>query len=248
MQKRTHTTQTPGISIIIPVKDENLNIQWTVMNIKKSVHYPYEIIVIYDDETDPTVDIVKKLNMVTYHIKPYMNMYGKGVINAIRTGLVKARGDVLVVMAADRTDDPKTIDAMYLKIMDGYDLICPTRYSRGGRVIGRPSIKSLLSRLSGLSTPYVLGLPTSDLTYSFKMFKKTLLDTINIESKGGFEFSEELVLKAFYGGYKITEVPTLWTDRTLGTSKFQLVAWLPHYIYWYIWGIRQRVHTCFLKS
>jgi glycosyltransferase involved in cell wall biosynthesis len=235
----------PDISIIAPVKYESENIEWVINNISKNIKYTFEILVIYDSEYDPTVQIVKKIKKNIHNIKLIKNDYGQGVLNAIKKGFDCAKGNVLVMMAADRTDNPRTINAMYKKILLGYDVICPSRYSKGGRVYGKTSIKSFLSKLSGISTPYILGIPTSDLTYSFKMFKKDVLNNIQIQSKGGFEFAEELVIKAFLKNYKICEVPTIWKDRSYGKSKFLLINWLPRYIYWYIYGIVGRISKLF---
>ncbi len=202
----------PLISIILPVYHEQGNIVWTLSHIHTQVKYHHEIIIIYDDRSDPTINAVKS-HLRSTNLKIIKNKYGTGVLSAIKSGFEKARGEVFVVMAADRTDSPKVINSMYDKILLGYDLVCPTRYSQGGTVIGKVSLKSILSRLAGLSTPFVLGIPTSDLTYSFKMFKKTLLESIPIQSKSGFEFSEEMTIKAHLGGFKIAEVPTIWHDR-----------------------------------
>jgi glycosyltransferase involved in cell wall biosynthesis len=231
------------LSIIIPVKNEQDNIAWTIGKIKKTVTVDNEIIIIYDSPNDNTLPIVKKLKKTNSSLVLIKNANGNGVLNAIKTGIAKARGRIIVIMAADRTDDPKAINKMYQKIIEGYDIVCPTRYSRGGKVIGPINVKSLLSRVSGITTPYLLGIPTSDLTYSFKMFRKQILDKITIESKGGFEFAEELLIKSHFSGAKIIEIPTLWVDRKYGQSKFKLVAWLPRYIYWYLWGIVKRLES-----
>ena len=69
-----------------------------------------------------------------------------------------------------------------------------------------------------------------------------ILKNIKIESKGGFEFAEELLIKAYFKGYKVCEVPTVWIDRTFGKSKFKLFKWLPKYAYWYLWGIGKRLN------
>lgn len=232
--------KTPLISIILPVFLEQNNIAWTLSQIHSQVKYRHEIIIIYDNTSDPTINAVKT-HTQSRKIKIIKNTHGTGVLNAIKTGFEKARGEIFVVMAADRTDDPKTINTMFSKILLGYDLVCPTRYSLGGKILGKVSVKSALSRLAGISTPYLLGIPTSDLTYSFKMFKKTLLDSIPIQSKSGFEFSEEMTIKAHLYGFKITEVPTIWHDRKYGKSKFKLIQWLPSYMYWFIWGFINRL-------
>jgi dolichol-phosphate mannosyltransferase len=236
------------LSIIAPVKDEKDNIEWTVKNIRKIVKPNYEILIIYDSKDDSTLPVVKKLMKKDKRIFLKRNKKGRGVLNAIKTGFEEAKGNILVMMAVDRTDDPKTINTMHKKIIEGYDMVCPTRYSIGGKVEGKISIKSLLSRISGISTPVLLGIPTSDLTYSYKMFKKEILEDIKIESKGGFEFAEELLIKAHFAGYKITQVPTYWVDRKYGKSKFLLKAWLPRYLYWYFWGIRKRINNIFKNN
>jgi len=236
------------ISIIAPVKNEKENIVWVIENIAKEIKPKHEILVVYDSEDDNTLPIVKKLQKKYKSIRLVKNIYGHGVLGAIKTGVYKAKGNIIVVMACDRTDYPKTINSMYRKIQEGYDVVCPTRYSKGGKVVGKITIKSILSRLSGISTPYLLGIPTSDLTYSFKMFKREILDKIEIESVGGFEFAEELLIKAHFNNFKITEVPTVWIDRVYGKSKFKLAKWLPKYIYWYFWGISKRLKKVHLPG
>lgn len=230
------------LTIIAPVKDEQKNIAWTIEQIEKIVLPKHEILIIYDSEMDSTLPIAKELQKKYKNVFLIKNTLGIGVLNAIKTGIQKAQGDILVMMAVDRTDEPQTINKMYEKISEGYDMVCPTRYSKGGKVVGQTTIKSILSRLSGISTPLLLGIPTSDLTYSFKMFKKEILKKISIESKGGFEFAEELLIKAHFAGFKIIEIPTLWIDRKYGKSKFKLASWIPKYISWYIWGIKKRIH------
>jgi hypothetical protein len=61
-----------------------------------------------------------------------------------------------------------------------------------------------------------------------------------IESKGGFELSLEITVKAFLAGYTITEIPSTWRDRTAGISRFKLWKWLPHYLKWYFMAIQPR--------
>lgn len=231
----------PFLTIIAPVKDEAYNISWAIEKIKKTVKAKREILIVYDSNDDNTLPIAKRLKEKNKDIRLLKNTLGPGVLNAIKMGLKNARGNIIVIIAVDRTDDPRAINKMYKKILEGYDIVCPTRYSKGGKVVGQITLKSLLSRFSGITAPYLLGIPTSDLTYSFKMFKKDVLSKIKIESMGGFEFAEELLIKSHFAGFKITEIPTLWIDRKYGKSKFKLAAWLPRYIYWYLWGISKRI-------
>ena len=109
---------------------------------------------------------------------------------------------------------------------------------KGGRQIGGPRIKRTLSRIAGVSLHYLTGIPTHDVTNSFKMYTKSALDTVTIESNGGFELGMEITIKTFLNGKRITEIPSTWRDRSAGTSKFMLWNWLPRYLYWYMYALR----------
>ncbi len=229
------------ISIIAPVKNEKENIKKSINDINKHVKFPHEIIIVYDLENDNTLPILKILSKKQKNLIIQKNKMGTSVASAIKTGFKIAKGNLLVIMAVDGTDDPKTINRMVDLIHQGYDLICPSRYSKGAKVISKTNLKLILSKIAGISTPILLGIPTKDLTYSFKLFKKEILNEIKIESAEGFEFAEELLIKAYNKGFKISEVPTIWKDRTLGKSKFKLYKWLPGYIRWYLMGLKYRI-------
>ena len=110
--------------------------------------------------------------------------------------------------------------------------MCVPLYVGGGQ-LGGPLIKKLMSKFAGLSLHYLARLPVHDVTNSFKLYRKSFLNEVKIESTGGFELGLELVVKAFKSGKKITEVPTVWRDRTAGKSNFKLIEWLPKYLKWY---------------
>jgi glycosyltransferase involved in cell wall biosynthesis len=203
------------------------------------VNIPHELLVVYDFEEDPTVPVAKRLALRWPHLRPILNDLGRGVLNAIKVGFREARGEAVLVTMADASDDPATIPAMCEKLAEGYDLICASRYMRGGRQLGGPFVKSLLSRLAGLSLYWLAGIPTHDATNSFKLYRRRLLEQIPIESQGGFELGLELTVKSHLSGYRITELPTIWRDRCEGTSNFKTLRWLPHYIRWYWLGIRR---------
>lgn len=86
------------------------------------------------------------------------------------------------------------------------------------------------------------GLPTSDATNAFKLYDAEVLHSTNIESRGGFEISLEITVKAFLAGYRIEELPATWRDRTQGESLYRLWHWLPLYLRWYFHAFRPRSH------
>jgi len=236
-----------NLSIIIPVYNEGENIVKTINRIEEKVKVSHEVLLVYDFPEDSTLPFARKLIKKYPHIRLVLNKYGKGVLKAIKTGFKEAEGESVLLTMADFSDDPKTINLMYEEFRKGYDLICGSRYIKGGGQIGAPFFKSWLSRMAGASAHFILNLPTHDLTNSFKMYRRSLLKKIRVESGGGFELGMEIVLKSFFLGAKITEVPTVWRERTVGKSRFKLFSWLPKYLYWYIWAIRRKFLRFALK-
>jgi dolichol-phosphate mannosyltransferase len=224
------------ISIIIPVYFEEKNILLELVEIKNKVKTPHEVIVVYDLDSDPTIKVVenyiKKNKLKNIFLKKNNVGSTRGVINAVKTGIRFAKTNIVVISMADLSDEIGKIDQMYQLIEKGCDIVCASRYMKGGRQIGGPFFKGILSRLSGVSM-YWFGLPTHDPTNAFKMYRKSIFDHIKIESDGGFEYNLEVVVKAFKKGYKIAEIPAVWRDRTAGKSRFKLLKWLPKYLRWY---------------
>ena len=229
------------LAIIIPVLNEEGNIEKAIKLIETHIHSKHTVFVIYDFPADRTIPVVEKLKKENQNIALIRNRYGRGVANAVKTGFLYVKSGVAVVMAPDLADDPKTILKMMRKIQGGADIVCATRYARGGRRLEQSSFKAFLSKCAGISTPLVLGIQTTDLTNGFKMYKKTVMDAISIESKDGWDFAMEIIIKAFDKGFIITEVPTISKKRIHGKSKFKLFYWLPNYIHWYIYALWLRL-------
>jgi len=156
----------------------------------------------------------------------------------IRAGIAAARSDVVVISMADLSDDLSVVDDMVRLIRDeGYDIVCASRYMRGGRQIGGPILKRTLSRVAGISLCWFGGLPIHDATNAFRAYRLSVLRDIPIESSGGFEYTLEVTAKAHVAGHRVTEVPSTWRDRTAGQSRFRLLKWLPHYLKWYFYAL-----------
>ena len=224
------------LSLVIPVYNEGENIAAALSEIKQKVKTPHETLVVYDFDEDNTLPVVKKHS----EIKLVKNKYGAGVLNAIKTGFESVPEGVVLVVMADLADDLGAVDLMFEKIKAGADIVCGSRYMKDGQQIGGPLLKRTMSRLAGVSLYYLAGIPTHDVTNSFKMYTKKLLNQIKIESNGGFELGMEIVVKAFAQGFRIEEVPSIWHDRTSGTSRFKLWQWLPKYLHWYFYALRHK--------
>ena len=230
-----------SLNIVIPVYNEGGNIADTLAEIEAKVKSPHDIFIIYDFDEDNTLPVVREyLANNKISITLVKNKYGRGVLNAIKSGFESVDNGAVLVMMGDLSDDLSRVDEMFSMVNEGYDIVCGSRYMKGGEQIGGPWLKKSLSRIAGVSLHYLIGIPTHDTTNSFKMYTKKVLNDITIESNGGFELGMEIVVKAFAKGYKITEVPAVWRDRAAGESRFRLFKWLPKYLHWYWFGIKNR--------
>lgn len=223
----------------MPVYNEGKIIPETVKRVHAAVKIPFELLIIYDMDEDTTVPAVKKIQAKFKNAKLVKNIYGRGALNAIKTGFAKAQGDAVCVMMADLTDDPKTLNEMMALFDQGYDIVSGSRYMPGGKQVGGPFMKQIMSRVAGISLHYLTGIPTFDPTNSFRVYSKKFLNKTKIESDGGFELGIELTVKAHFGGYLVGEVPTTWTYLSK-ESRFLLKKWLPKYLKWYFWAIAKK--------
>ncbi len=230
------------LSIIIPVHFEEATIISVMEKIKSSVKVGHEIIVVYDLKKDPTVkvvaDFIKRKGITNIRLVQNSVRTCRGVVNAFLTGIKQAKGQAVVVVMADMSDELEKIDPMVAIINQGADIVCASRYMRGGALIGGPVVKQSLSRMAGLAACWFFRLPTHDPTNAFKVFRKSIFKKIKVESDGGFEYNLEVVAKAWKMGYKIAEVPARWRDRRQGKSKFKLFRWMPKYLRWYFYLLK----------
>lgn len=226
------------LNILVPVYNEGENIGKTLNEIREKVRTVNRIYVIYDFDEDDTIPAVQGLMHEYGNVSLLKNSYGRGALNAIKTGFDAVCDGVVLVVMADLSDDLAVVDEMFGKINEGHEIVCGSRYMKGGKQIGGPLFKKLLSRTAGISLNLIAGIPTRDATNSFKMYTKKVLDDIEIESNGGFELGMEIVIKAYIRGHRICEVPSVWRDRSAGVSRFRLWKWMPKYLNWYFLGIR----------
>ena len=226
---------------MVPVYNEGENVVPTLQGIVRRTRMrPLEVLVVYDFDEDTTVPVVRGLQAEMPELRLHRNTLGRGVLNAMKSGLRAGRAPYVLVTMGDGSDNPDDIDAMYELARGGADVVAGSRYMRGGRQIGGPLLKRTMSRTAGLSLHWLGGVPVHDATSNFRMYSKRLLNQVTIESVGGFELGIELTVKAYRLGMRVAEVPTTWRDRTAGQSRFRLWQWLPRYLKWYGRGMAGR--------
>lgn len=237
------------LDIVVPVYNEGQGILRLFNEIQEEIKTPKRVLVVYDFEEDTTVPAVKEnKDNFPFEILLVRNDIGRGALNAIKVGMRTATNDMVLVMMADSSDKLDVVDSMCQRMDEGYDLVCGSRYMKGGKQNGGPFLKGLFSRTAGISLHLLTRIPTHDVTNSFKLYRRTMLKDIEIESTGGFEIGLEITVKAYAAGYKITEVPSQWFDREEGESNFHMWKWLPHYLHWYLLCVKQSWFPANLKS
>jgi glycosyltransferase involved in cell wall biosynthesis len=227
------------ISLVVPVFNEAENIQGFLTDVESAVLEPHETLLVYDFPEDSTLPAVAAMQPPCPSVRLVHNTLGRGVLNALKAGFQASKGDVVIVMMADRSDEPKDVAEMARRVRGGADVVAGSRYVKGGSQVGGPLVKRTLSRMAGVSLHWLAGLPIHDATNNFRAYSRRVIEQIPIEGEASFALALELTLKAHWNGWRIEEVPTTWRDRTAGQSRFRTFAWMPHYLRWYLKAMRR---------
>ena len=227
------------LSIVIPVFNEEESIGKLLADLKKCpIPIEYEIIIVDDNSEDCTRDIVlhecgqdKKILLISRKGK-------HGLGRSLKEGFKAAKGDIIVTLMGDLSDNVEDLPLMLGKICcEGYDFVCASRYAEGGQAKHNNILKGLLSKLLGKIMHFLTKIPTVDSTNAYKMFRKDVLKNAGIIKSNYYSFGFELLLKTHKKGFKITEIPTIWHDRQEGKSHFRFLQNGFQYLRWLIFAL-----------
>ncbi|XP_035226116.1 probable dolichol-phosphate mannosyltransferase [Stegodyphus dumicola] len=213
-------------SILLPTYNERENLPiiiWMIVKYMTAEDYDYEIIIIDDSSPDGTLDAAKNLQEIYGSDKIILRPREKklGLGTAYIHGIKHATGDFIVIMDADLSHHPKYIpDFIKMQQERDYDLVSGTRYIKNGGVNGWDFKRKLISRGANYLTQVLLRPGASDLTGSFRLYKKHVLQKL-VEScvSRGYVFQMEMIVRARKLGFTIGEVPITFVDRLYGESK-----------------------------
>jgi len=226
-------TRPPELAIVLPVYNEGEAVEPVLRGLAAAVRTPHELVVVYDFDEDTTVPVVDRLASEIPNLRGLRNDLGRGVLNAMKAGIAGTSAPYVLISMADGSDEPTAVDPMVELARSGADVVAASRYMPGGRQLGGPPLKRVLSRVAGLTLHWFARVQTHDATSNFKLYSRRFLDSVTIESTAGFELALELTVKATLAKRRVAEIPTTWRDRTAGQSNFKLRQWLPHYLHWY---------------
>ncbi len=218
--------QTPSDSIvIIPTYNERENIE-NIIRAVFGLDKVFHILIIEDGSPDGTAAIVKKLQE-EYPDRLFMvERKGKlGLGTAYIAGFKWALAhnyQYIFEMDADFSHNPQDLPRLYKACAeDGSDVAIGSRYVSGVDVVNWPMGRVLMSYFASKYVRFITGIPTHDTTAGFKCYRRRVLETIdldNIQFKG-YAFQIGMKFTAYKCGFKITEVPVIFINRELGTSK-----------------------------
>src|ERR1700676_4886364 len=118
------------ISLVVPVFNESANIQPFLRDVEALVHEPHEILLVYDFPEDTTLPAVAAMTPPCPNVRLIHNTLGRGVLNALKAGFKASAGDVVIVMMADRSDEPTAVGPMARLVRGGFDVVAGSRYMR----------------------------------------------------------------------------------------------------------------------
>lgn len=221
------------LSVVIPVYNEDLSIEKTLSALRQNIHIPYEVIIVYDFDEDTTLEVLHRIGVNYENLSLVKNCVARGPSGALRTGFLKAKSHRVLVVMGDLCDDLTQIEYL-LDLMPGQaDIVCPSRYCKGGKQELIPSLKAWIPRMAGFLLRWLSGIPTYDPTNSFKLYSAKVLHDMVLTSTISFSVTLEIIAKAHCLGYRIWEVPTVWRDRQSGNSKFKLYRSIFAYLPWF---------------
>ena len=225
-----------NLEIVIPVYNEGKNILKLLEIFSNFVKTNFKVLICYDLKNDDIFKFEDEFKRFNFDIKLIKNP-SSGPLSAIKQGFLKGNSDAVIVYPADDFLNYKLLDKMYNKYLEGNDIVVASRFIKGGSMKNCPLIKSILVRTASFTLYFLSSIPVRDASNGFRLFSRKLLNEVEIESKIGFAYSLELLVKCHRLKKKIGEVPALWEERSVGQSRFKLFKWIPQYLKWYLYGL-----------
>ena len=213
------------LSIIIPSHNEEAVIEKTVRVFHerlKREDVAHEIIVVNDNSTDGTENILKRLGQEISELRYVNNNPPNGFGFAVRKGLEIFKGGAVAIVMADMSDRPKDLVRFYRKMEEGFDCVFGSRFMKEGKVIDYPKHKLYLNRLTNNIIRVLFGIRYNDTTNAFKLYRKEVIEGLKPFLSHHFNLTVELPLKAIVRGYSYAVIPNQWINRKEGESKLKI--------------------------
>jgi len=212
-------------SVILPTYNERENLPilvWLLAKTFTEIGQHWEVVIVDDNSPDGTQEVAQQLHRIygnSIVLRPRAGKLGLGT--AYVHGLKSATGDFVIIMDADFSHHPEAIPQFIAKQREGdYDIVTGTRYKGDGGVYGWDLKRKLVSRGANFLASTLLRPHVSDVTGSYRLYKKPVLERVIEETQSkGYVFQMEMIVRARNMGCSIAEVPISFVDRVYGESK-----------------------------
>lgn len=224
------------LSVVIPARNEEecleRSVEDALVELKKE-GIDHEVLVVNDNSTDRTEDILKGLaerypDRLWYIHQPAPGGFGR----AVSLGLANVKGDVAVIAMGDASDDPRDI-VRYFRTIEGTgcDCVFGSRFIKGSVVKDYPPLKLFINRLANTFIKVLFRLEYNDMTNAFKAYKAEVIKAVSPLTSVHFNITVEIPLKAVVRGFSYKVVPTKWFGRKSGVSKHKIRELGKRYLY-----------------
>ena len=211
------------VSVIIPMYNEEENVLHTLQEVKNVLrqYSPFQIIAVDDGSADNTLTLLEQYASENQEVEVLKHPVNMGMGKALVTGFKNAKGKVIVTLDADLSYDPNYIPLLVWKLHEeNADVVIGSQYMHGGKTEGIPFIRLFVSKMANRIVGYSMNENISTVTGILRAYRKEVLDSIEIESRGT-AINPEILSKAIALDFKIIEVPVTLKGRELGESKVQ---------------------------
>ncbi|MCX6894526.1 MAG: glycosyltransferase family 2 protein [Verrucomicrobia bacterium] len=228
------------LSIIIPARDEEGCIASTVEHLHLELtlqKVPHEIVVVDDGSSDATWKILAELSAKIPELAPTQNTGLHGFGRAIIWGLNNSKGDAVVIMMADESDDQRDVVKYWRLLNEGWDCVFGSRFVKGGGTIDYPAFKLFVNRCANFFIKVIFHIPLNDTTNAFKAYRREVIDGCRPLIAPHFNLTVELPLKAIVRGFTWTTMPITWKNRRTGEAKLKIKEMGSRYFFicCYVW-------------
>ncbi len=214
---RVTSDSRPTVSVIVPTLNEAKNLPLVLPFLPKN--WIDEVILVDGRSTDDTVEVAKRL---LPSIKVVLEK-GKGKGAAMNAGYRAATGDILIVIDADGSNDPREIPRYVTALLEGADFVKGSRFAPGGGTTDMPRYRKMGNGALMLTANLLFGTKFTDLCYGYHAFWRYCLEIVQVENYNGFEIDTALYLQAAQSGLRIVEVPSFEGYRFYGVGKLQTI-------------------------
>lgn len=236
-------SETPSLSclsVVIPCRDEEACVASTVrhLNVELNVRgIPHEIIVVDDGSRDASWSILEQEAAQLPELRPVRNPGPHGFGRAITRGLDAMKGDAVVIMMADESDDCRDVVRYWEELQNGHDCVFGSRFMKGGGTIDYPPIKLFMNRMANAFVRFLFRHGLNDTTNAFKAYRKEVINGIRPILSPHFNITVEMPLKAIVRGYNFKVIPITWRNRRHGVAKLKIREMGSRYLFivLYVW-------------